>query len=44
MRWRWDAKNNPRECGMPEVLGRDYGIEELFLGPSKLASTLKHLL
>ena len=28
MRARLDAKNNPRDQGMHEILGRDYGIEE----------------
>ena len=30
MRGRWDTKNNPRVTGLNEILGRDYGIEELY--------------
>ena len=28
MRARWDAKYNPRDYGIAQILGRDYGIEE----------------
>ena len=29
MRWRWNAKDNPRDYDIALFLGRDYGIEEL---------------
>ena len=31
---RWDAKNNPWDYVIARILGRDYGIEEPFWGPS----------
>ena len=34
MRGRWEAKNNPRDYGIAEILGRDYRIEEPYWGPS----------
>ena len=31
---RWDAKNKNGITGLHEILGRDYGIEEPYWGPS----------
>ena len=38
---RWDAKNNPGVTGLHEMLGRDYGIEELYWGPSTTSLSIK---
>ena len=35
MRGRCNAKNNIGFTGLHEILGRDYGIEEPYWGPSK---------
>ena len=40
MRARWDAKYNPRDYGIAQILGRDYGIEEPYWGPSDMSSLL----
>ena len=40
MRARWDAKDNPRDYGSAQIMGRDYGIEEPYRGPSDMSSLL----
>ena len=40
MRVRWDAQYNPRDYGIAQTLGRDYGIEEPYWGPSDMSSLL----
>ena len=35
----WDAKITLRITGLPEILGRDYGIEKAYWGPSFLNKT-----
>ena len=37
---RWDAKKTPRDYGLHEGLGRDYGIEESYGGPCENDSLL----
>ena len=40
MRARWDAKYDHRDYGIAQILGRDYGIEKSYWGPSDMSSLL----